>query len=100
MAPGRGRARGGRVRGSARGGKGEDGPGLRTELREAVVIAVALVLGGALLGVVWSRLAPRVPLVGDVVNGAWVVYLEDTEGGSSRSASTERSLCSRWRSVR
>nr|WP_197973719.1 MULTISPECIES: AAA family ATPase [Streptomyces] len=69
--------------GSAHGGEGEDGPGMRTELREAAVITVALTLGGALLGVLWNWLAPRVPLVGDVVDGAWVVYLKDTEGEQS-----------------
>ncbi|MFI9647490.1 AAA family ATPase [Streptomyces sp. NPDC052040] len=57
-----------------------DGPGMRTELREAAVITVAVAVAGALLGVLWSWLAPRVPLVGDVVDNAWVVYLKDSEG--------------------
>ncbi len=53
---------------------------MRTELREAAVIAVAVALGGVLLGVLWWWLAPHVPLVGDVVEKNWVVYLKDTEG--------------------
>ncbi|MEU7659928.1 AAA family ATPase [Streptomyces lincolnensis] len=61
-------------------GYGQDGPGMRTEVREAAVIAVAVALGGVLLGVLWWWLAPRVPLVGDVVDRNWVVYLKDTEG--------------------
>ncbi|MEV0242139.1 AAA family ATPase [Streptomyces sp. NPDC050674] len=59
---------------------GQDGPGMKTELREAAVIAVAVALGGVLLGVLWWWLAPHVPLVGDVVEKSWVVYLKDTEG--------------------
>ncbi|MFF3891902.1 AAA family ATPase [Streptomyces sp. NPDC001812] len=58
----------------------QDGPGMRTELREAAVTAVAVALGGVLLGVLWWWLAPRVPLTGDVVGDNWVVYLKDTEG--------------------
>ncbi|MEV0169720.1 AAA family ATPase [Streptomyces sp. NPDC050803] len=58
----------------------QDGPGMKTEVREAAVITVAVALGGVLLGVLWWWLAPRVPLVGDVVDGGWVVYLKDTEG--------------------
>ncbi|MEV5338174.1 AAA family ATPase [Streptomyces sp. NPDC052676] len=64
----------------AHGGQGQDDPGMRTEVREAAVITVALALGGVLLGVAWNWLAPRVPLVGDVVDGRWVVYVRDTEG--------------------
>ncbi|MFE6284017.1 AAA family ATPase [Streptomyces sp. NPDC057877] len=61
-------------------GHGQDGPGMKTELREAAVVTVVLALGGVLLGVLWNWLAPRVPLVGDVVDGSWVVYLRDNEG--------------------
>ncbi|WP_328366329.1 DUF2567 domain-containing protein [Streptomyces sp. NBC_00445] len=61
-------------------GYGQDGPGMKTEVREAAVIAVVVALGGLLLGVVWAWLAPRVPLVGDVVDKNWIVYLKDTEG--------------------
>ncbi len=57
-----------------------DGPGMATEVREAVVVALAVALGGVLLGVLWWWLAPQVPLVGDVVDKSWVVYLGDTEG--------------------
>jgi hypothetical protein len=53
---------------------------MKTELREAAVIAVAVALFGVLLGVLWWWLAPHVPLVGDVVEGKWVVYLGDSEG--------------------
>ncbi len=59
---------------------GQDGPGMKTELREAAVVTVAVAVAGVLLGVLWKYLAPSVPLVGDVVNGGWVVYLKDTEG--------------------
>ncbi|MFI8187984.1 AAA family ATPase [Streptomyces sp. NPDC085946] len=58
----------------------QDGPGMKTEVREAVVTAVAVALGGVLLGVLWWWLAPRVPLVGEVTDGNWVVYLKETEG--------------------
>ncbi|MFG2024416.1 AAA family ATPase [Streptomyces sp. NPDC048825] len=54
----------------------EDGPGMKTELREAGVIALAMALGGLLLGVLWWWLAPEVPLVSD----SSAVYLKDTEG--------------------
>ncbi|MBT2412185.1 AAA family ATPase [Streptomyces sp. ISL-12] len=58
----------------------QDGPGLRTELWQAAVAAVSVAVSGALLGVLWWRLAPSVPLVGDVVDKSWVVYLKDSEG--------------------
>lgn len=53
---------------------------MKTELREAAVITVAVTLVGAVLGLLWVWLAPKVPLVGDVVEGNWVVYFKDTEG--------------------
>ncbi|MES9522072.1 AAA family ATPase [Streptomyces capoamus] len=58
----------------------QDGPGMKTELREAAVITVATALGGALLGLLWWWLAPHVPLVADEIGKNWVVYLKDTEG--------------------
>ncbi|MES4888512.1 AAA family ATPase [Streptomyces sp. NPDC096012] len=58
----------------------QDGPGMKTELREAAVITVAVALGGVLLGLLWWWLAPHVPLVGAEVDRSWVVYLKDTEG--------------------
>ncbi|MFI0190456.1 AAA family ATPase [Streptomyces sp. NPDC017086] len=61
-------------------GREQDGPGMRTELREAAVITVATALGGVLLGLLWWWLAPHVPLVGDELDGNWVVYLKDSEG--------------------
>nr|WP_240449258.1 AAA family ATPase [Streptomyces harenosi] len=62
------------------GSYGQDGPGMKAEVREAVVTAVGATIAGALLGVVWWWLAPRVPLVGESADGNWVVYLKDTEG--------------------
>lgn len=62
------------------GAYGQDGPGMRTEVREALVTALGVTLAGVLLGVVWWRLAPSVPLVGEPTGGNWVVYLKDTEG--------------------
>ncbi len=53
---------------------------MKTEVREASVITVAVALGGVLLGLLWLWLAPRVPLVGDVTGNSWVVYLKDSEG--------------------
>ncbi|MEU0070294.1 AAA family ATPase [Streptomyces sp. NPDC006332] len=62
------------------GSYGQDGPGMKTEVREAAVITVAVALAGVLLGVLWWWLAPHVPLVGDVVDKSWVVYLKESEG--------------------
>lgn len=59
---------------------GQDGPGMKTELREAAVVTVAVTVAGVLLGVLWWWLAPHVPLVGSVVDDSWVVYLKDSEG--------------------
>ncbi|MQY33116.1 hypothetical protein SRB17_10760 [Streptomyces sp. RB17] len=53
---------------------------MKTELRDAAVITVAVALGGVLFGLLWWWLAPQVPLVGDVVDKSWVVYLKDSEG--------------------
>lgn len=53
---------------------------MKTEVRDAAVITVAAALAGVLLGVLWNWLAPRVPLVGEVIDGSWVVYVKDTEG--------------------
>jgi hypothetical protein len=57
-------------------GPEEDGPGIRTELREAAVVTLAMTVAGLLLGVLWWWLAPHVPLVSD----SSTVYLKDTEG--------------------
>ncbi|MET7675106.1 AAA family ATPase [Streptomyces seoulensis] len=59
---------------------GQDGPGMKTEVREAVVVGVAVALSGVLLGLLWWWLAPHVPLVGETTDRSWVVYLKDTEG--------------------
>jgi len=49
---------------------------MKTEVRQAAVIAVAVALVGLLLGVLWWRLAPQIPLISD----DQAVYLKDTEG--------------------
>ncbi|MFJ3493925.1 hypothetical protein ACIPPJ_10025 [Streptomyces sp. NPDC086091] len=59
---------------------GPDGPGLQAELRDAAVITVAVAVLGLVLGLLWVWLAPRVPLVGDLVDNSWVVYRKDVEG--------------------
>ncbi|WP_093696059.1 AAA family ATPase [Streptomyces sp. 2231.1] len=59
---------------------GQDGPGMKTEVREAAVITVAMTVCGLLLGLLWWWLAPHMPLVGDESGGGWVVYLKDSEG--------------------
>ncbi|MEV0369504.1 ABC transporter permease [Streptomyces sp. NPDC050636] len=46
------------------------------ELRESAVIALAVAVSGALLGVLWAWLAPHVPLIADSKS----VYLKNTEG--------------------
>ncbi|MET8768694.1 AAA family ATPase [Streptomyces sp. NPDC004658] len=66
--------------GAGAGAYEQDGPGMKTELREAAVITVAVALGGVLLGLLWWWLAPHVPLVGDEFDDNWVVYVKDTEG--------------------
>ncbi|MFI1179428.1 ABC transporter permease [Streptomyces sp. NPDC020799] len=54
----------------------ERDPGLRTELREAAVVAAAVAVAGVLLGLLWVWLAPRVPLISD----GRAVYLKNSEG--------------------
>ena len=49
---------------------------MKTEVREAVVITVAVAIVGVLLGVLWWWLAPSVPLIADDS----AVYLKDSEG--------------------
>ncbi|KOV71174.1 ATPase AAA [Streptomyces sp. MMG1121] len=58
----------------------QDGPGMKTEVRDAAVITVAVAVAGVLLGLLWWWLAPHVPLIGDAVDKSWVVYLKDSEG--------------------
>ncbi len=53
---------------------------MKTEVREAAVVTVAVTLGGVLLGLLWWWLAPHVPLIADHVDRSWVVYIKDTEG--------------------
>ncbi|MEU2595329.1 hypothetical protein ABZ630_32245, partial [Streptomyces albidoflavus] len=49
---------------------------LGREIRRAALTGLAVVVLGLLLGFLWSRLAPHVPLVSD----GEAVYLKDTEG--------------------
>lgn len=53
---------------------------MRTELIEAAVVTLVSAVAGVLLGVLWWWLAPQVPLVGEVVDKTWNVYIKDTEG--------------------
>ncbi|MFE9054756.1 AAA family ATPase [Streptomyces mutabilis] len=62
---------------------GQDGPGMLTEVRQAAVTVAAVTLSGLLLGVLWWKLAPSVPLVGEVVGDRWLVYLKESEGEQS-----------------
>ncbi|MDI3389742.1 hypothetical protein QIS99_26655 [Streptomyces sp. B-S-A8] len=57
-------------------GADEGGPGLQRELTEAASVAVVLTVLGALLGLLWGQLAPRVPLVADDK----AVFLKEIEG--------------------
>ncbi|MBO1333442.1 DUF2567 domain-containing protein [Streptomyces sp. VRA16 Mangrove soil] len=54
----------------------EEGPGLRAEIREALLVFIGVAVLGLALGGLWLWLAPRVPLVSD----STAVYLKDTEG--------------------
>ncbi|MFJ2115407.1 MULTISPECIES: DUF2567 domain-containing protein [unclassified Streptomyces] len=60
----------------------DDGPGMRTEARQAVVVLAVLALAGLALGLLWLWLAPRVPLVSDET----AVFLKDTEGEEAIAA--------------
>jgi hypothetical protein len=66
--------------GAGAAGYEQDGPATRAEVRDAVLAALGLTVSGVLLGLLWWWLAPHVPLVGDVSDGSWVVYLKDSEG--------------------
>jgi hypothetical protein len=48
---------------------------MKTEVRQAAVVLVAVTLSGLLLGLLWLWLAPRVPLVSDSA----AVFVKDTE---------------------
>ncbi|GHB27426.1 hypothetical protein GCM10010331_12120 [Streptomyces xanthochromogenes] len=49
---------------------------MRKDLRDAVIVAVAVTVAGVALGLLWLWLAPRVPLIADDK----AVFLKDTEG--------------------
>ncbi|MFI9025987.1 DUF2567 domain-containing protein [Streptomyces sp. NPDC053560] len=61
---------------------GDGGPGLRVELREALLIVLVTTVCGALFGVLWAWLAPHVPLISD----GKAVYLKNAEGEESIGA--------------
>lgn len=48
----------------------------RTELKQAVVVTLAVAVSGVLFGFLWLWLSPRVPLIA----GDSAVFLKDTEG--------------------
>ncbi|MEU3503626.1 hypothetical protein ABZ726_23700 [Streptomyces hundungensis] len=54
----------------------EEAPALKKEVRDAVLIALAVTVAGVALGLLWLWLAPRVPLIADDK----AVFLKDTEG--------------------
>ncbi|MFB7270203.1 DUF2567 domain-containing protein [Streptomyces sp. NPDC056244] len=54
----------------------------KAELRQAVVVLVAVAVSGVALGLLWLWLAPRVPLISD----ATAVFLKDTEGEEAIAA--------------
>jgi hypothetical protein len=54
----------------------EDDPDLKTDLRDAAVVLVAVTILGVALGLLWLWLAPRVPLI----SNDKAVFLKDTEG--------------------
>ncbi|MFD0371864.1 DUF2567 domain-containing protein [Streptomyces sp. NPDC127114] len=54
-------------------------PDTATELRQSAVVVAASVVAGALLGLLWLWLAPRVTLFSD----GKAVYLKDSEGESA-----------------
>ncbi|MFG3286449.1 hypothetical protein [Streptomyces sp. NPDC048111] len=54
----------------------EEGPAMKKELRDAVVVALAVTVAGVALGLLWLWLAPKVPLIADDK----AVFLKDTEG--------------------
>ncbi|AVZ72488.1 ABC transporter permease [Streptomyces lunaelactis] len=54
----------------------EETPDVRTELRDAAVVLVAVAIAGVALGLLWLWLAPRVPLI----SNDKAVFLKDTEG--------------------
>ncbi|WP_455354389.1 ABC transporter permease [Streptomyces sp. SYSU K217416] len=60
----------------------DDGPGTAVEVRQAAVVTVIVAATGALLGLLWLWLAPRVQLVSD----GEAVFLKDTEGEAAVGA--------------
>ncbi len=63
-------------------GAEKDASEMRTEIRQAAVVLVAVAVSGLVLGLLWLWLAPRVPLISD----ATAVFLQDTEGEEAVAA--------------
>ncbi|MEU0666973.1 DUF2567 domain-containing protein [Streptomyces lavendulocolor] len=66
--------------------KGADGtddtPDAATEVRQGLVVLLAVTLAGLALGLLWLWLAPRIPLISD----GKAVFLKDTEGENAVGA--------------
>ncbi|MEU9096136.1 hypothetical protein [Streptomyces sp. NPDC048361] len=62
--------------GGAHLGTVEEAPTMKKDVRDAVIVAVAVTVAGVALGLLWLWLAPRVPLIADDK----AVFLKDTEG--------------------
>ncbi|MFD7165637.1 ABC transporter permease [Streptomyces violascens] len=62
--------------GGSRPGPVEEAPAMKKDLRDAVLVALAVTLAGVALGLLWVWLAPKVPLIADDK----AVFLKDTEG--------------------
>ncbi|WP_327356768.1 DUF2567 domain-containing protein [Streptomyces sp. NBC_01304] len=62
--------------GASYGKPGAGGTAVAAELREGAIAAVAVTIGGVLLGLLWLWLAPKVALIS---NGE-AVFIRDTEG--------------------
>lgn len=58
------------------GGPWANRPELRKEVIQGAIVAVAVAVFGLLLGALWLKLSPRVPLISD----GKAVYLKDAEG--------------------
>ncbi|GGU20117.1 DUF2567 domain-containing protein [Streptomyces lavendofoliae] len=67
----------------ADGADGTDGtPDVATEVRQGIVVLLAVTLAGVALGLLWLWLAPRIPLISD----GKAVFLKDTEGENAVGA--------------
>lgn len=76
LGPDRGPASGSAAGPYEHGPSGEGGTDVRREARDAALVALGVAVLGAVLGLLWLWLAPRVPLVSD----GSAVFLERPEG--------------------